>query len=466
MTEPLTITAAAPLIRSGELTPSALLEQCLRRIDVYEPAVQAWVHLDRERARQEAEELTEDIRAGHYRGELHGIPVGIKDIIDVSDMPTGCGSKLWANSYARQDAECVRRLRQAGALILGKTVTTAYAFTDPPVTRNPWNLDRTPGGSSSGSAAAVACGMCLAALGTQTGGSLTRPASYCGVCSLKPTHGRVSVNGVLPLAPSLDHVGVMAGCVRDLAVVFEALAGADPHDFATVTRPVPACVRRIEQSLESRQLHRPGVNVPSDFFQPAVTAEISAFIEQRLRGIDSHAQLDGFHRSIALPTGFGQVHRVHRLLMAVEAAHVHSRRMTRHGDDYPIRIRGLIEEGQRVTAVEYRTARLFRDELESACEELFWPEPLLMPATLDTPPSPETTGDPWCNSPWSFLGVPTVSLPLGWSSEGLPMAVQLVGANWHEDGLLAIAARIERAFRDEAKLPRRLPPVPDLALGS
>ena len=183
MDEPLTITAAAPLIRSGELTPNELLRQCLARIDVYEPQVQAWAFLDRERAQLDADRLTDELKRGQYRGPLHGIPVGVKDNIDVFDMPTGCGSKLWANSYARRDATCVERLRQAGAVILGKTVTTPFAYLDPPPTRNPWNLHRTPGGSSSGSAAAVACGMVLAALGTQTGGSLTRPASYCGVCS-------------------------------------------------------------------------------------------------------------------------------------------------------------------------------------------------------------------------------------------------------------------------------------------
>src|SRR5439155_20667994 len=178
------------------------LEQCLARIDRYEPKVRAWVFIDRERARQDAERLTTELKAGQNRGPLHGIPVGIKDIIDVFDMPTGCGSKLWANSYARRDATCVERLRQAGAVIIGKTVTTAFASFDPPITRNPWNLDRTPGGSSSGSAAAVACGMCLGALASQTGGSITRPASYCGVYSLKPTYGRVSADGVMPLAPS------------------------------------------------------------------------------------------------------------------------------------------------------------------------------------------------------------------------------------------------------------------------
>src|ERR687887_1848275 len=163
---PLTITDAAPLIRSGELTPSDLLEQCLARIDRYEEKVRAWAYLDRERARKDAERLTGELKNGHHRGPLHGIPVGVKDIIDVFDMPTGCGSKLWANSYARRDATVVERLRQAGAVIVGKTVTTAYASFDPPPTRNPWEPDRTPGGSSSGSAAAVACGMCAAALGS------------------------------------------------------------------------------------------------------------------------------------------------------------------------------------------------------------------------------------------------------------------------------------------------------------
>jgi aspartyl-tRNA(Asn)/glutamyl-tRNA(Gln) amidotransferase subunit A len=239
MQEPITITDAANLLRRGELTPADLLEQCLRRIDRYEERVRAWVYIDRDGAREQAERLTAELKQNNYRGPLHGIPIGIKDIFDVFDMPTGCGSKLWANSYARRDATVVERLRQAGAIIMGKTVTTAYASFDPSVTRNPWNLERTPGGSSSGSAAAVACGMCLGALASQTGGSITRPASYCGVYGIKPTYGRVSADGVLSLAPSMDHVGAMANCVRDLAILFETIAGHDPRDLASAKRPVP-----------------------------------------------------------------------------------------------------------------------------------------------------------------------------------------------------------------------------------
>ena len=265
MAEPTTITEAAEFIRTGALTPSDLLEQCLARIDRYEERVRAWVHIDREGAREQASRLTAEVKQNGYRGPLHGIPVGIKDIIDVFDMPTGCGSKRWANSYARRDATCVERLRQAGAVIMGKTVTTAYASFDPPITRNPWNPAHTPGGSSSGSAAAVACGMCLGALATQTGGSITRPASYCGVYSLKPTYGRVSVDGVLPLAPSMDHAGVMANCVRDLAILFQAIAGPDTRRGFTFEAhtPIPDVLGAIELTE-----HKPAV--------PPISASLAA----------------------------------------------------------------------------------------------------------------------------------------------------------------------------------------------
>src|SRR5687767_4279025 len=227
MPEPLTITEAAEFIRRGDFSPSELLEQCLARIDRYEDRVRAWVLVDRDGAREQAARLTAELKQNGYRGPLHGIPVGVKDIIDVFDMPTGCGSKLWANSYARRDATCVERLRQAGAVIMGKTVTTAFASFDPPVTRNPWNLDRTPGGSSSGSAAAVACGMCLGALGTQTGGSIVRPASFCGIAGLKPGFGEIGIEGIAPLTLHIDHVGPMARRVSDLYIVWQALvAGA------------------------------------------------------------------------------------------------------------------------------------------------------------------------------------------------------------------------------------------------
>src|SRR5215213_5970461 len=217
------IAAAATAFRQGKLTPVDLLDQCLERIDRLEDRVRAWVFVDRDRARADAVRLTDELKRGTDRGPLHGIPLGVKDLYDVFDWPTAAGSKRWVESHARQDCPAVAQLRQAGAVFVGKTVTTAYAAFDPPVTKNPWNPDRTPGGSSSGSAAAVACGMCLGALGTQTGGSITRPASYCGVYGLKPTYGGVSLEGVVPFAPSFDHGGMIGAGVRDLAQLIQPI---------------------------------------------------------------------------------------------------------------------------------------------------------------------------------------------------------------------------------------------------
>src|SRR5271163_4811656 len=204
-----TIAGIGESLRAGKTTCVAILERCLAQVDEWEPKVHAWVVLDRERAIERAHRLDDELKNGNDRGPLHGIPIGIKDIIDAAGLPTACGSKRWADRAADGDAEVVANLRGAGALILGKTVTTPYAWIDPPITRNPWNLERTPGGSSSGSAASVACGMCYGAVGTQTGGSITRPASFCGVAGMKPSQIAVTMlsRGLLPFAPSLDHVG-------------------------------------------------------------------------------------------------------------------------------------------------------------------------------------------------------------------------------------------------------------------
>jgi aspartyl-tRNA(Asn)/glutamyl-tRNA(Gln) amidotransferase subunit A len=444
---PLTITAAAELIRRGDLTPVELLDQCLARVARYEPMVRAWVVLDRDGAREQAERLTAELKAGQNRGPLHGIPVGIKDIIDVFDLPTGCGSKLWANSYARRDATCVERLRQAGAVILGKTVTTAYASFDPPITRNPWNLDRTPGGSSSGSAAAVACGMCLGALASQTGGSITRPASYCGVYSLKPTYGRVSVDGVLPLAPSLDHVGVMANCVRDLAILFRTIAGADPRDPGTGRSIVPDPFGERYTSPRDPEI---GVEHhwmcgTDDFFStrsaPTVREVFDATI-RKLGADEPTADMIGRLQPVSLPPGFAEIPDRHQTVMAVEAAAYHELRFRKRPDDYPPKIASLINLGLHTPAPEYARCKRHQEQLTDELRARF--RLLLVPATPGPAPFAESTGDPVFNSPWSYTGMPVVSLPVGWSPDGLPIAVQLVAKRGQEDDLFRTAAWVEQ----------------------
>jgi aspartyl-tRNA(Asn)/glutamyl-tRNA(Gln) amidotransferase subunit A len=446
MPEPTTITAAAELIRRGELSPSELLEQCLGRIDRYEHRVRAWAHIDRAGAREQAARLTAELTRNDSRGPLHGIPVGVKDVIDVFDMPTGCGSNLWAQSYARRDAACVGRLRQAGAVIVGKTVTTAYASFDPPVTRNPWNLGRTPGGSSSGSAAAVASGMCLGALGTQTGGSITRPASYCGVCSIKPSYGRVSVDGVLPLAPSLDHVGAMANGVRDLAILLQPLARTDDVPRGA---PAPYHYRAEIEDPSSYQRERQLAALP-DFF-PTRLDRLTATAFARFREQTSAAGWSW--NNLPLPPSWADVPANHHVVMGVEAAAFHADRLRRRPDEYPPKVRTLIESGVACPAPRFvqvlEHLKLFRDEIETAFAD-GW-HTFATPATPGPAPTADTTGDPAFNSPWSYSGLPTVSLPIAWTDDGLPLAVQLVGRVWCEDDLLAVAAMVETDIRFERR---------------
>jgi aspartyl-tRNA(Asn)/glutamyl-tRNA(Gln) amidotransferase subunit A len=432
----LTIHEAAELIRTRKLSPVELLEQCLARVDQLEEKVRAWVFVVRDQAREQAEELTKELERGEYRGRLHGIPIGVKDIIDVFDWPTACGSKLWANSTARQDATVVKRLRQAGAVIMGKTVTTAYASFDPPVTRNPWNLERTPGGSSSGSAAAVACGMCLGALATQTGGSITRPASYCGVCSIKPTYGLVCLDGCLRLAPSMDHMGVMANCVRDVGILLHAIGGG-----------------RIDAVRHRQKRNRRETDTDAPLLLQQLRGGYESIAENdylQVFGELIHSKLRTVTRERTQPPAFCDVWRQHQTIMAVEAARYHGPRLRRHPNDYPPRIRGLIEEGLSKPATEYAAARQHREELQRQLVD-YGGGTLLLPATTGPAPAAATTGNPAMNSPWSFTGFPAVSLPFGWTHDGLPLAIQLVGSPDADEDLLGTALACEELLQFERR---------------
>jgi aspartyl-tRNA(Asn)/glutamyl-tRNA(Gln) amidotransferase subunit A len=432
---PWTIQAASEALRGGRLSPLTLLDTCLERIDRLESKVHAWVSVDREGARAEAKRAEEELRHGRWRGPLHGVPVGIKDVFDVFDWPTAAGSRLWTRSIARHDAPVVQRLRQAGAVFVGKTVTTQYASFDPSPTRNPWNLDRTPGGSSSGSAAAIALGMCLGALATQTGGSITRPASYCGAAGLKPTYGRISTTGVVPLAASMDHVGAIARSVRDLAVLFQVIADAMPSSV-TPPPPVPDALPALARPLPAPRLGR-----LRGLFEERGEPSVRAMMDQVVALVQARG---GRVDEVALPAGFAEVVARHRTVMAVEAASYHQVRLERHPEDYDRNIRGLLEEGLECPAPEYARCKEHQRQLSQAMLECFGDvDALLTPATVGPAPDRETTGDPAFNSPWSYTGLPTVSFPARLSPDGLPLAVQLVGRPWDEARLLAAAAWCE-----------------------
>ncbi len=437
----LTIHAAAAEIRAGRLSPVDLLEQCLERIDRLEDRIRAWVLVDRDGARAEARRRADELKRGEYRGPLHGVPIGIKDIFDVFDWPTAAGSRLWANSIARQDATVVRKLREAGAVFVGKTVTTQYASFDPPPTRNPWNPERTPGGSSSGSAAAVATGMCLGALGSQTGGSITRPASYCGVAGCKPSYGRVSCAGVVPLAHSMDHPGPIARCVRDLALIFQTIAGPDFGEARLAHETVPDLSARLAAGLPEPRLGR-----LRGLFETKAEPDVLAMMDDVAREV---GQRGAGVADVALPAGFSEVLDRHRVVMAVEAAQFHAARLLKHPADYGPNITALLNEGIACPAVEYaRTKehqRRLREEMVGCFARL---DALLCPATTGPAPACATTGDPAFNSPWSYTGLPTVSIPVGLSRDGLPLAVQIVGDSWRygEERLFAVAAWCESVF--------------------
>jgi aspartyl-tRNA(Asn)/glutamyl-tRNA(Gln) amidotransferase subunit A len=441
-----TIHEAAEEIRQGRLSPAELLDSCLAQIDRYEPRVRAWVFVDREGAKAQCEQLTQERARGQNRGPLHGIPLGIKDIYDVFDWPTAAGSRLWAQSVARRDATVVSRLRQAGAIFLGKTTTTQYASFDPSPTRNPWKLERTPGGSSSGSAAALACRMCLGALGSQTGGSITRPASYCGVAGCKPTFGRVSCDGVVPLAPSLDHPGPMATCVRDLAILLQAIAGPDPRDPACANLAVPDYKSALTGKRTPPRLARVR-GLFEDKASPAVLHMMDQVTERfRHEGV--------IVTEIALPAGFGTVLSNHRTVMAVESAAFHGERLRRHPEDYLPEIRKLLEEGLACPAAEYARCKEHQKQLKldmAACFEKI--DAILAPATTEAAPDIRTTGNPAFNSPWSYTGLPVVSIPAAYDEDNMPLAIQLAGPSWSEADLFAAAAWCEAVLAVEKKLP-------------
>jgi Asp-tRNA(Asn)/Glu-tRNA(Gln) amidotransferase A subunit family amidase len=446
----LTIHAATAALRKGQATPLDLLEQCFQHIDTYEPLIQAWVLIDRDGARAQAERLARELRDGRDRGPLHGIPIAIKDIVDVFDWPTAAGSQLWANSIAREDATLVKKLRHAGAVFLGKTVTTQYASFDPPPTRNPWNLARTPGGSSSGSAAALACGMCLGAISSQTGGSTTRPAAYCGIPSCKPSFGRVSRAGLVPLAASMDHPGPMARCVADVALLLQTIAGEDDKDPQTL---VPGNSRRSLLPLPGSAA-TPRLGRVRGLFHDLADAAVRNLMEQ----VETLFRKEGARiEEMALPPEFAEVLVHHRIVMAVEAAQFHEVRLRRHPEDYKPLITKLLEEGLACPAPEYARTKEHQRLLQKDARNWFVNvDVLLTPATTCAAPDAATTGDPAFNSPWSYTGLPTVSVPAGRSPEGLPLSIQLVGKPFEERTLLAVAAWCEKVLAQ----PVGLPPLP------
>jgi Asp-tRNA(Asn)/Glu-tRNA(Gln) amidotransferase A subunit family amidase len=435
---------AAAGIAAGQFSSSELVEACLKRIDEVDGDVQAWTYLDRAHVRRQAEALDEHRRAGNAIGPLHGVPIGIKDIFDTGDMPTEFGSSIWAGRTPRRDAYAVEALRAAGAVIMGKTVTTEFAYYRPGKTRNPHDKGRTPGGSSSGSAAAVASYMVPGSIGSQTNGSVIRPAAFCGIVGFKPTHGLIPRSGALILSRALDHVGVFARSVEDAALLAESLVGFDSEDLDTkpAARPPFAATAAGEPPLQPRFAF---VRGPAWKHAEPVTPEAFAALVQAL-GEQSV--------EVEIGAGFDRALELHKIVMEVEMAHNLHRDYERGREQMSPVLRQLIERGRGAKAVDYAAALAGIAPLNAALDELFNEyDAILTPsAPGPAPQGLETTGNPIFCTLWTYLGTPAITLPLLQSETGLPIGVQLVGRRGNDARLLRTARWLVKTV---GKAPRR-----------
>ncbi|MFU0507054.1 amidase [Pseudaminobacter sp. NGMCC 1.201702] len=413
----------ARMIRDGRTTPSAVMAAHLDRIAAREAAVGAFVHLDAERAMERAR------AADHQspKGLLHGVPFAIKDIIDTHDMPTEWGSDLFMDRRPDRNASCVQVFLDAGAIPLGKTVTTEFAYFRPGKTANPHNLGHTPGGSSSGSAAAVADHMAPLAFGSQTAASLVRPAAYCGVCAFKPTTGSFDLAGVMPLAPSLDTLGLLARDPKDFILARAVLTGSAlplSPDFSD-TMPLISLMRGPhwgDGSMEMRDV-----------------------VSRAMRVLMDHRTETG---EIAHPPLFAELTDAQKIVMGYEAARIHGGMCASHGDAISQQFAQLIRSGQETTEAEYQAALALRDQANAMVDLIFTEcDALLVPsAPGEAPEGLDATGDPLFSRMWNLLQLPCVALPLGSGPRGLPLGIQLIGRKNEDGKLLAIAKWVHGLF--------------------
>ena len=447
----LTISEAADQVRRRDLSPIDLVDACLDRIGVADRHVNAFISVLAAEARAAAREAAAEISAGQYRGPLHGIPVAVKDLFDVAGARTTAGSKILAGNVATLDSGAVERLRAAGAIILGKLNLHEFAYGATGIdshfgpARNPWDTGHVTGGSSAGSGASVASGECFAALGTDTGGSIRIPASLCGLVGLKPTFGRVTRRGLLPLSWSLDHAGPMARTVGDAALVLQAIAGRDDGDDWSSSEPVPDYVA----SLLGGGVKGLRIGVPDSYFFYALDPEVEAGVRGAITTLES---LGATIETVSLPY-VADLSAGVTCIMLPEALAVHHKWLQERADDYSESVRYRLELGSTVTAVSYVQAQRFREMVTRAWrDEVFSRYDII--ATPTTPiAAPRTDGSDLSvtmnlirfTNPINLLGTPSISVPCGFTAAGLPFGLQLTGRWWDEATVLRAAHAYEQA---------------------
>jgi Asp-tRNA(Asn)/Glu-tRNA(Gln) amidotransferase A subunit family amidase len=425
----LTVSQMARYLADGALSSETVTKACLARIEAIEPSVHAWAHYDPQRALMQAKEADRRRAMGLPLGPLHGVPIGLKDIIDARGMPTENGTSLDAGQRPNQDATLTQRLRNAGVVIVGKTVTSELAYFHPGPTTNPHDPARTPGGSSSGSAAAVAAGMVPFAVGTQTNGSVIRPASYCGVVGYKPSFGSVPRTGVLKAAQSLDQVGFFARSVEDAALAATVM-GPDGQDRDCDLNPGPL----LDTALSAPPVTPDIAMVHTPFSERLESATTEGFAEL--------VDLLGEHGTEAsLPDLFGRSAGWLATIMASEMTRNLGHYYDRDADQLSDAFGALMEQGRSIAAVDYLAARDMQPVLREALDPLFERfDAIITPAAPgEAPADLSTTGDPIFCSLWSLCGLPAITLPLLTGPNNMPVGVQVVGAYGQDARLLRTA---------------------------
>jgi aspartyl-tRNA(Asn)/glutamyl-tRNA(Gln) amidotransferase subunit A len=452
---------ASRAFAARSLSPVELLDALLQRIEALDPKLHVFIRLDAEAARDAAQAAEREIAAGRIRGPLHGVPVGVKDIVDVAGLPTTCHSKILLDNVAKQDAAVIARLRQAGAVILGKLSTHEFAIGGPsfdlpfPPARNPWNPDHHPGGSSSGSGAGVAAGLFPVALGSDTGGSVRNPASSCGIVGLKPSYGLVSRRGVFPLSFTLDHVGPLTRSVADCALMLDAIAGHDAADPGSATTSARHFGRMLDRGVRDLR-----IGFVRHFHETDMPAhpETTAALEEAARVLQSAgAEV----RTVTLPS-LNEFAGVNRVILCSEAWSIHAPWLRSRPGDYGQLARRRLMPGAFMSAGDYVGAQRRRLQMIAAVEDALREVDVLMCASSMDPASriedaAETlrTYSRQARTPFNVTGHPAAAMMAGLAENGLPLSVQFVGRYFEDATVLRVAAAYERA----TEWGKRKPPV-------
>jgi aspartyl-tRNA(Asn)/glutamyl-tRNA(Gln) amidotransferase subunit A len=453
------IAEASQALAARSLSPVELLSSLLARVETLDPRLHAFIRLDAEAAMDAARAAEKEIAAGRIRGKLHGIPIGVKDIIDVAGLPTTCHSKILLDNVAQQDAVVISRLRQAGAIVMGKLSTHEFAIGGPsfdlpfPPARNPWNPEHHPGGSSSGSGAGVCAGLFPAALGTDTGGSVRNPASACGIVGLKPTYGLVSRRGVFPLSFTLDHVGPLTRTVADSAMMLDAIAGHDPADPGSVASDARDFGRLLDRGVRDLRIgfvrHFHEIDMPAH-------PEVTAALEDVARVLQAEgAEL----RTVTLPS-LNEFAGINRVVLCSEAWSIHAPWLRTRPGDYGQLARRRLMPGAFMSAGDYVGAQRRRLQVIAAVEDALRDVDVLLCASSMDPASriedtaeTQRTYPRQARTPFNVTGHPALAMMAGLTSNGLPVSVQFVGRYFDDAMVLRVAAAYERATQWHKRKP-------------